>query len=88
MKRLKQLTSGLLALVLCFSLPSCSNDDDENKQTEQEAQRGMLELLNLKMNLCLVNLKGEPTEATFGIAMSETKKDKRIYYTKDLQSAK
>ena len=79
---------GLLALVLCFSLPSCSDDDDENKQTEQEAQRGMLELLNLKMNLCLVNLKGEPTEATFGIAMSETKKDKRIYYTKDLQSAK
>ena len=89
MRRMKTLHWGLLALLLCITLPSCSDDDENNnEQTEQEAQRGMLELLNLKMNLCLVNLKGEPTEATFGIAMSETKKDKRIYYTKDLQSAK
>ncbi|MGN0309364.1 MAG: hypothetical protein ACI4C3_02070, partial [Bacteroides sp.] len=60
MKRMKTLCGGLLALLLCIALPSCSDDDDENNhaQTEQEAQRGMLELLNLKMNLCLVNLKG------------------------------
>ena len=89
MKRMKTLCGGLLALLLCITLPSCSDDDENNDaQTEQEAQRGMLELLNLKMNLCLVNLKGEPTKATFGVAMSEANKTERIYYTKDLESAK
>ncbi|MGN0309368.1 MAG: hypothetical protein ACI4C3_02090 [Bacteroides sp.] len=90
MRTYRQLTMGLLALLLCFSLPSCSDDDDEKNEKEaiQEEQKGMVELLNLQMNLCLVNLQGEPTEATFGRPLSEANTTERIYYTKDLDSAK
>ena len=48
----------------------------------------MVELLNLQTNLCLVNLQGEPTKATFGYPVSQTNTAERIYYTKDLDSAK
>ena len=81
---------GLLALMICIALPSCSDDDDENEKKEAllEEQKGMVELLNLQMNLCVMNLKGEPTEATFGIPVSQTNTAERIYYTKNLDSAK
>ena len=91
MKSYRQLAMGLLALMICIALPSCSDDDDDEakkKEAIKEEQRGDLELLNLKMNLCLVNLKGEPTEATFGLPVSESNTAERIYYTKDLNSAK
>ena len=91
MKSYSQLAMGLLALMICIALPSCSDDDDDEakkKEAIKEEQRGDLELLNLKMNLCLVNLKGEPTEATFGLPVSESNTAERIYYTKDLNSAK
>ena len=91
MKGYRQLAMGLLALMICIALPSCSDDDDDEakkKEAIKEEQRGDLELLNLKMNLCLVNLKGEPTEATFGLPVSESNTAERIYYTKDLNSAK
>ncbi|MGN0310688.1 MAG: hypothetical protein ACI4C3_08930 [Bacteroides sp.] len=75
--------------MLCISLPSCSDDDEkDNNESTKEVQQGVLDLLNLKMNLCLVNLQGEPTKATFGVAMSEANSAERIYYTKDLESAK
>ena len=75
MKSYRELAMGLLALMICIALPSCSDDDDDEakkKEAIKEEQRGDLELLNLKMNLCLVNLKGEPTEATFGLPVSES----------------
>ncbi|MGN0309366.1 MAG: hypothetical protein ACI4C3_02080 [Bacteroides sp.] len=90
MKTFRQLAMGLLALMICIALPSCSDDDDENEKNEAvlEEQKGMVELLNLQMNLCVMNLKGEPTEATFGIPVSQTNTAERIYYTKNLDSAK
>ena len=91
MKTYRQLAMGLLALMICITLPSCSDDDDnetQKKEAIQEAQRGMVELLNLQMNLCLINQKGQPTEATFGHPWSATNTTERIYYTKDLNSAK
>ena len=66
MKAYRKFSISLLALLLCFALPSCSDDDDESKEAIQEEQKGMVELLNLQMNLCLVNINGEPTKATFG----------------------
>ncbi|MGN0257892.1 MAG: hypothetical protein ACI4CA_05940 [Bacteroides sp.] len=90
MRTYRQLAMGLLALLLCIALPSCSDDDDENEKKEAvlEEQKGMVELLNLQMNLCLMNLEGEPTEATFGLPLSQANTAERIYYTKDLNSAK
>ncbi len=90
MKSYRKLTMGLLALMICIALPSCSDDDDENEKKEAvlEEQRGMVELLNLQMNLCVMNLKGEPTEASFGYPVSQTNTAERIYYTKDLATAK
>lgn len=88
MRTYRRLAMGLLALLLCIALPSCSDDDDNAAQTEEEEQKGVLQLLNLQMNLCLVNLQGEPTEATFGVPVSETNTAERIYYTKDLATAK
>lgn len=80
-----------VVLSLCAGFASCSDDDDnetKKKEAIQEAQRGMVELLNLQMNLCLINQKGKPTEATFGHPWSATNTTERIYYTKDLNSAK
>ena len=88
MKTYRKFSISLLALLLCFALPSCSDDDDENKEAIQEEQKGMVELLNLQMNLCLVNINGEPTKATFGYPVSQTNTAERIYYTKDQDSAK
>lgn len=90
MKTYRKFSISLLALLLCFALPSCSDDDDENEKKEAvlEEQRGMVELLNLQMNLCVVNLKGEPTEASFGYPVSQINTAERIYYTKDLATAK
>ncbi|MGN0309367.1 MAG: hypothetical protein ACI4C3_02085 [Bacteroides sp.] len=90
MRTYRQLAMGLLALVICIALPSCSDDDDENEKKEAvlEEQKGMVELLNLQTNLCVMNLQGEPTEATFGYPVSQANTAERIYYTKDLDSAK
>ena len=88
MKAYRKFSISLLALLLCFALPSCSDDDDESKEAIQEEQKGMVELLNLQMNLCLVNINGEPTKATFGYPVSQTNTAERIYYTKDQDSAK
>lgn len=89
MKVFRQLTMGLLTLMMCVSMAACSNDDglSEEEQSQEELQ-GMIELLNLKKNLCSVNGKGEPVEAIFGKPYNASTPSERVYYTKSVSTAK
>ena len=88
MKSYRQLAMGLLALTLCVALPSCSNDDENNEEQSETELQGMMELLNLKMNLCMTDVDGNPVEAAFGEAYSEANPSERVYYTKDVTTAR
>ncbi|MDY2642001.1 MAG: hypothetical protein SOW01_06440 [Mediterranea sp.] len=87
MKTYRQLAMGLLALMICIALPSCSDEDDEEELSETALQ-GALDLFNLKLNLCSLDANGEPKEAIFGQPSNEANPAERVYYTKDIATAK
>ena len=39
MKTYRQLAMGLLALMICIALPSCSDEDDEEESTDVEEMK-------------------------------------------------
>ena len=88
MKTYRKLLMGLLALTLCIALPSCSSDDDNDEPQSEAEVQGMVELFNLKLNLCLLDEDGEPIEAVFGEAYRESTPSERAYYTKNTATAK
>ena len=42
MKTYRQLAMGLLALMICIALPSCSDDDENDNQTNELTLTGKL----------------------------------------------
>lgn len=90
MKTMKSWTLGLLTFVMCMGLAACSSNDDPNEEEglTQEELDGMVELLNLKLNLCRLNEKGEPVEASFGKPYNASNPSERVYYTRSVSSAK
>ena len=89
MKTLRQLTMGLLTLMMCVSMAACSSDDGPSEEEQQQAElQGVIELLNLKKNLCRLDEKGEPVEASFGAPYNASTPSERVYYTKNASAAK
>lgn len=75
--------------MMCISLTACSSDDDgpTEEQTEEQLQ-GMIQLQNLKMNLCQLDANGEPVKVIFGTPYSTSDPSLRAYYTKNSTTAK
>lgn len=88
MKQFKLLAMGLLTLMACVSMVACSNDGPSEEDRRQEELQGLIELLHLKRNLCLVDEKGEPVKVIFGKPYNASTPSERVYYTKSASTAK